>query len=70
MEPFNIHKQVDPELESIRDEFKPKGIAISEIDGEYRIFRKLHKGPRKCVFVGSTHSLKELWRRCYNLILE
>lgn len=70
MEPFNINKVIDPELQSIRDEFRPKGLVISEIDGEYRIFRRIHKGPKHVVYIGSTHSLRELWKRCYAWCLE
>ena len=62
--PFNVNKRVDPELESIRNEFRPLRLVISEIDGTYYIYRVFSKGPKHSIYLGKTISLRSLWERC------
>lgn len=64
MLPYQVDKPRNEEVDNIRNEFRPTRLRISEINGEYFIYRIVGKKP---ILVGKTQSIDELRRRCMAL---
>jgi len=61
--PFDVSKPRDRDCDLLRAEFRSRGLTVSKIDSEYRIFRVLYK-PRRLIFLGRTES----YERCRQML--